>query len=291
MKKTLIEVEPTVAQVDEPVTIRATGLPFDTHVIIRARMPDYMNRAWSAHATYFSGSNGKVDVSLDAPTQGTYQAADPMGLFWSMAAEGNPQMQSYLPTSVDPLKDDLWIEIDGKVIASTSITRQFVAPDVTRREIREDGLVGTLFRPAAPAPLPAIVTLGGSAGGISEPAAALLSAHGFVTLALAYFGIEHLPAGIVEIRLEYGHKALRWLQRQQFVNPARIGVFGQSRGGELALLLGSILSGHPCRRRLCTKRSGLERNRGRRSRAAGSTSQLDTGWQSIAVSQQRQKRS
>src|SRR5699024_11289262 len=52
-------------------------------------------------------------------------------------------------------------------------------------------------------PLPTIVVLGGSEGGLSESSAALLASHGFNTFALAYFGIEDLPKELVNIPLDY----------------------------------------------------------------------------------------
>ena len=84
-----------------------------------------------------------------------------------------------------------------------------------------------------------VITVGGSSGGLWEIPAALLASHGFVTLTLAYFGIAPLPSGLAEIPLEYFGTAIRWLQRQEGVQPQSLAVLGPSRGGELALLLGA----------------------------------------------------
>ena len=67
----------------------------------------------------------------------------------------------------------------------------------------------------------------------------MLTSHGFVTLAFAYFGIPPLPPGLAEIPLEYFGTAIHWLQRQEGVSPQSLAVMGPSRGGELALLLGA----------------------------------------------------
>jgi dienelactone hydrolase len=56
---------------------------------------------------------------------------------------------------------------------------------------------------------------------------------------LAYFAGEGVPPQLSNIRLEYFKTAIDWLRAQPGVNPERIGVLGISRGGELALLLGS----------------------------------------------------
>ena len=56
--------------------------------------------------------------------------------------------------------------------------------------IREEGVTGTLFLPEGNDARPAIVVLSGSEGGTFEPAAAQYAALGYVTLAIAYFGME-----------------------------------------------------------------------------------------------------
>lgn len=102
--------------------------------------------------------------------------------------------------------------------------------------VREEGLVGTLFYSGAPSS--AIIVLGGSSGGIKESRAELLAACGFATLALAYFACEHLPPALKQIPLEYFEKAIRFLQEKEGIE--RIGIWGGSRGAELALILGTL---------------------------------------------------
>jgi dienelactone hydrolase len=108
-----------------------------------------------------------------------------------------------------------------------------------RRPIEEGGLVGTLFYPSTPGPHPAVIVLGGVGGGLREGGAEALASEGFAALALAYFGVEALPRELVEIPLEYFEKAIAWLKAQPEVDASRIAVVGNSKGGELALLLGA----------------------------------------------------
>lgn len=112
----------------------------------------------------------------------------------------------------------------------------------TGRLVEEEGLVGTLFCPTTPGPHPAVIALGGAGGGLREGGAEALASEGFAALALAYFGVEPLPRELVEIPLEYFEKAIEWLKAQPEVDANRIAVVGNSKGGELALLLGATYS-------------------------------------------------
>jgi dienelactone hydrolase len=67
-----------------------------------------------------------------------------------------------------------------------------------------------------------------------------LANRGFATLTLAYFAAPDLPDELVEIPLEYFIEGIDWLAAQAEVDGGRLGVMGGSRGGELALLLGSL---------------------------------------------------
>ena len=234
-----IQAHPAIAQVDVPLTIRASGLPPRKEFVIKSLMNRFMEHSWSAHAAFVSDEHGAIEVATAPSLRGTYRGIDRMGLLWSMSPVSGSKFRNYLPTTLEELQVEFSIEDNESVLATTIANRRFLAAGVTRTDIRDSGVVGTLFRPAAAASVPAVITLAGSGGGISEPAAALLSAHGFATLALAYIGIEHLPSRIIDIPLEYCHQAVAWMRRQTFVQAGRIGLFGQSRGGELALLIAS----------------------------------------------------
>lgn len=108
-----------------------------------------------------------------------------------------------------------------------------------RRPVEEEGVVGTLFYPSTPGPHPAVIALGGVGGGLREGGAETLASEGFAALALAYFGVDPLPRELVEIPLEYFEGAIEWLKSQPEVDADRIAVVGNSKGGELALLLGA----------------------------------------------------
>ena len=73
--------------------------------------------------------------------------------------------------------------------------------------------------------------------GSTSTVGSLLAERGYAALALAYFGLEHLPARLEEIPLEYFRSAIEWMRSQPSVEPSKIGVVGTSKGGEAALLV------------------------------------------------------
>jgi uncharacterized protein len=79
----------------------------------------------------------------------------------------------------------------------------------------------------------------GGRGAASARGAESFARAGFAALALAYFGLDGLPRELVEIPLEYFERAIAWLKRHPMVDAGQVAVVGNSKGGELALLLGA----------------------------------------------------
>ncbi len=101
-------------------------------------------------------------------------------------------------------------------------------------------VVGTVCTPKDPGRHPAMILLGGSEGGDSmRRSAPLFAAHGYVAMSVAYFDAPGVPAVLVDIPVETIGRAIAALQARADVDPLRIGVFGGSKGGELALLAAS----------------------------------------------------
>lgn len=100
--------------------------------------------------------------------------------------------------------------------------------------------VGTICTPATPGPHAAVVVLGGSGGGDRlAPLATRFAEHGYVAASVAYFGAEGLPRTLDEIPVETVGSAVAAIAQRPDVDPSRIGLFGDSKGGELALLAAS----------------------------------------------------
>jgi len=81
------------------------------------------------------------------------------------------------------------------------------------------------------------MVMNGSGGGINEPRAALYASRGYIALALGYFRCEGRPDWINDTPLEYFRDALAWLRRETRPLNDFVAVTGQSRGGELSMLL------------------------------------------------------
>jgi dienelactone hydrolase/RimJ/RimL family protein N-acetyltransferase len=110
--------------------------------------------------------------------------------------------------------------------------------------IQDKNLAGILYTIDSNKKQPGILLLSGSDGGIPgsnaipESFIEYLVKNGFAVFALAYFGVNSLPPALENIPLEYFKTALQWLKTHPQIDPSHIGIIGQSRGAELALLLG-----------------------------------------------------
>ncbi|MDN3641021.1 acyl-CoA thioester hydrolase/BAAT C-terminal domain-containing protein [Simiduia curdlanivorans] len=92
---------------------------------------------------------------------------------------------------------------------------------------------------------PLVIGLGGAEGGNSwagkhgEKQRKLLQENGYAFLSIAYFGADGTPEQLDRIAIEGVHKAVIEASLDPRINSNCIAVMGVSRGGELALLMGS----------------------------------------------------
>ncbi|BAF60544.1 hydrolases of the alpha/beta superfamily [Pelotomaculum thermopropionicum SI] len=234
-----LEISPLQALAGEPWKIRVSGLTPGAPVTLVAEQQDNKGIKWESHAVFHADQSGVVDPAVQAPVSGSYEGADPAGLFWSLRPVAGVKPAGTFAKSLEPQMITVSVEVEGERILAQEVERLYLLPGVKRVEVRESGVVGTLFLPAGEGRRPAIIVLGGSDGGTYEPAAAIYASHGYVTLALAYFGMEGLPDSLVNIPLETVGKAIEWLESRPEVDKDAIGVWGASKGAELALLAAS----------------------------------------------------
>lgn len=237
-----IILQPAASLIDQPVHIVLTGFAPATQVTVTASSTTNDGNTWKSRAVFLTDDQGKIDVATTAPVEGDYAGIDGQGLIWSQQLQGAGLAPAIGAQASQPIST-VFKAIDASgAQAQATLSQSFSAPGVVRTELNQDGLVGALYTPASKGPHPAIVYLNGSGGGVNEARAALLASHGYAALALGYFGAPGLPSHISATPLEYFERALTWLR--DTVGPADgfIAVSGQSRGGELSLLLASTFS-------------------------------------------------
>lgn len=240
----ILTATPADALIDVPRHLVVRGAAPGARVTLSAHTARAGGVVWHAEATFVADAEGCVDVARDAPVAGSYQGVSAMGLIWSQVPEDGKSRDVFPVPVTAPLVTTVVAQAEAgsasvSVSASVSFTQRLAAEGVTRREVREDGLVGTLYLPPGEGPFPAVMILNGSGGGINEPRAALYASHGYAAFALGYFKTPGLSDYISNTPLEYFAKGMAWLRRT--VKPAHdfVALSGQSRGGELVLLLGA----------------------------------------------------
>jgi dienelactone hydrolase len=234
-----LTITPADALIDVPRQIRVENVAPGQTVEISA-LTRRNGVLWQAHAAYTAGEDGVVDLTRDAPISGDYTGLSPMGLIWSQAPVDSPSREHFNHPVTDALVTDVVARVAGAQ-AQATFTQRLALDGVTRHEVREEGLVGTLYLPAGskPGSHPAVMILNGSGGGINEPRAALYASRGYAAFALAYFKAPGLSDYISNTPLEYFQTGLRWLRKKVQPKHDFVAISGQSRGGELVLLLGA----------------------------------------------------
>ncbi|MGE8668090.1 MAG: acyl-CoA thioester hydrolase/BAAT C-terminal domain-containing protein [Achromobacter mucicolens] len=234
-----LHISPADALIDVPRQIRVEHVAPGATVEITA-LTRRNGVLWQAQAAYTAGEDGAVDLTRDAPVSGDYTGLAPMGLIWAQSPDDGKSREYFNQPVTDAVVTEVVVRAEGAE-ARGSFTQRLAADGVTRVEVREEGLVGTLYLPAGSAPgsHPAVMILNGSGGGINEPRAALYASRGYAAFALAYFKAPGLSDYISNTPLEYFQTGLRWLRKK--VQPLHdfVAISGQSRGGELVLLLGA----------------------------------------------------
>jgi dienelactone hydrolase len=235
----MIIVDQPDALIDQPIAIALRGSTPRQPVSVTATQTYAEATRWQSRATFISDDGGQVDLTRQAPVSGTYEGVAPMGLFWSMSLV--PSEARPVPPGAIMLPVPIRLEAEGAdgQRAEITIVRRVAGPGVTRHVIRTGGIVGTLFLPPGPGPHPAVMVVSGGGGGIDEFRGAILASHGYAALALGHFAVEGRPRGLVNIPLEYFETAIGWMRAQGWFDSRLLAVWGASRGGELALLLGA----------------------------------------------------
>ncbi|MCM2676854.1 alpha/beta fold hydrolase [Alkalicoccobacillus plakortidis] len=222
-----ILVLPLHSYIDDDLSIKISGCNPYVKIRIESKMLDQKENVFKAQCDVQADSEGKLSLSQTEVDR----------LFWSAEKENTRHGDYFYKSDASELEMDLVFEVDDQVQETVQVRRYFYTEDIKREEVKEQGVVGTLFESDAGDNQPAVLLLGGSDGEIQEHAAALLASKGYTVFALAYFGQEGVPKDLEKIPLEYFYDAVQWLKTR--ANKDKVSIIGYSRGAEIALLVAS----------------------------------------------------
>ena len=229
-------VTPVSALIDEPIDVQLSQLVPGEEVVLRAHTHDKEGREYRSWARFYADADGRLNLANVAPSDGSYRSVDASGLMWSMRTEPDERFQHARG----------WVDRRYRLSAETQHGRQVV--DISRtypwdalehRIIEQMDFRGELWLPPGTGPHPAIVVLGGSGGEPRRIRSALLAVRGYAVFNLLYLVTEPWPPALVEVPTEKLTSALDWFADMDIVDGERIGVYGTSKGAELALLAAS----------------------------------------------------
>ena len=254
-------INPASSHTSREVDIIGDGFLPDAPITIHSSLvcpEEYFD--FQSYAHIYADKDGCFDISTAESIGGTYTGVEKMGLFWSMQNQSNSFDRAFLnngsrklPYTFAVYDEHLENFKNNSPIACVEIKRYLVNEGATRITVSEKNVKGTLFIPEGDGPFPAVITLLGGVKKkqVPEQYAAFLASHGFVSLALAFFGVEGLPKSYINapIDIEDFEKGIEFLKNHPSVAPERIGVLGESKGGETAL---SMMAHLPQVKAVCT---------------------------------------
>lgn len=227
----------TESLVGDPVNVRVTGLPPETEVVLFSELVDRYGRLWIGESSFRSDANGIVDPAMQAPIDGAWEGADALGPLWSPVRKtkvgAHPE-----PADGDAERVAISVLVDGRAVATAALMRWYRLPTVEEFDV-DESLSARLFIEQGDDRRPAVIVVPGSGGGIPAGTAEHLASHGYASLALGYFGESQTVAELELVPLEYLDHAIDWLKTHPRIDPDRVAILGGSKGGELALLMGS----------------------------------------------------
>lgn len=219
---------------------------------INAPMNWAENTFWQSEAIFLSDSNGIVSLEKSPSIGGDYTGIRSMGLFEFLKAVTIVNKKHIGDLKHLPLNDVVSYKIsvlsDEKLLAKTTFNRFYKKNNINHYDIQRDSWQGRVFYEESKNKKPAIIVLSGSDGGIekAQNIAMMLSNQGFVTLAISYFGMNNQKSNLDRIPLENLEEALKYIQKLDFVNSTKIGIYGRSKGAEYSLLFLTKYDGIKC---------------------------------------------
>lgn len=200
-------------------------------------------------ADFEADRRGAVRVERRRPLAGTYAMADGLGLVWSAFPPDAPEVANAAaapPAPADVAEGEIALvaERRGQAALGTRFRFAGALPGTTVVAVSRPGLVGVFAAPPGARAAPTLIFLHGSEGGsLAKARAAALgyAQRGFATLALVWFTsdyerTENAAPVMRNIPVEMLASARTWLAARPEADAGRIGLIGNSKGAEFALL-------------------------------------------------------
>lgn len=235
-----------VVTAGDPLGVSAVELPAETEVEIRAERVlkhyyerGYPIRRYRSSARFRSDENGRVDLARSPALSGSYNGADPRGLFRSMKLASEDEVAPNNRVTFTAM-------IDGKVVASKTIEMRTAAPSYTVEEV--PSLPGSYFAPhPGPGKHPVIIVVDGVDDNrqsrevfMPQLVSKGYSVFHFSTFEIIYgpgeASVEGMPTQYVDIPIDRLQKVRDWLTKREDVDADRMGLYGYSRNGAYVLL-------------------------------------------------------
>lgn len=205
-------------------------------------------RILHAWAEYRAGDQGLLDTSRARPLRATFPGRAVSGLLWSGRRKGAPELSSVaLPELYETEKLGTAVALavtqSGKVVARREVG--FAPPkNLFVGTVEREGLNGVFAAPEGARALPTLILLHGSEGGGRDQARNLAmryAAQGYAALAVNWFAwdlanLKNTPFANADTPIEVIERARDWLRTRPEADVERIGLYGHSKGAELATL-------------------------------------------------------
>jgi dienelactone hydrolase len=246
-----LEVTPARVREGDPVSIRIVGAAPGSQVTLHSqsllRAAGGQAIPFHGYATFRVGASGIVDLAQAAPIAGTYEGADPRGLFWSQERLV-PEVAPLPPVLADapaPHDDEvvLTLQVAGRAEDRGSLILMPGDGRMVREEVHDGALVGAFYHAPDARRRPVVVILHGSEGGIgyADWLAPMLVARGYAVFGLIYYSphvrpVADVPEALNLVPVERIAAARAWLATRPEADVRRFGLVGASKGGEFALL-------------------------------------------------------